>query len=658
MSILFLVAAGVRVLYVLACVQHPEFMIPLIDASTYDTFARQWVELGLRDSTTAWHAAFYPLFLAAVYRAFSPSVLVAMLVQAALGAAACCCVAGVARRCFGERAMWLAGLMAAAYGPLIFYDVQLMPAGWSFLWSACILASLTGVHPSSPWMRGMLYGLLSGGAALIRPELLAGYVGGGIIWKCSAGCQTRTHDRATGLTVLTAMATFAVVVLPIGKMNRPWTGTYAFWPVNGALALYISNAPDPCDTMLTRPGPAYDRIVNRPKQAGLRSAKERNRYYVERVMEHVRHHPRPAALHILRKGAMLFNGREVPTDLDLYTARPPARWTRWILFPLGPGGFPFSPLVVLAGLGLFRPAYRKMTAVNWTYLVVAGLLVILLPTARYRLILLPPLFVFAAAGALSLLDGSQRQKSIRRPAASLLVSGLLVLQLLPFPLCRLDWDFAVERERMIAQRIEDPIAAMERLTPLLLAQPSDPQTPFFLAVNAWKLGEAGAALSHLEAALALAPDYAYALLLKSEILAQQDDWQGAQLALMKAVRSAPDLDEAHMRLALLHAQAGDFPAARAAIQDLLAGEESHPIALHLLADIDIQEGHAARAMPVIDRLLQKNPDQPDLHASAAQAAWQLQRVSVARHHALEALRLQPGHPRAAALLEEMNRIGP
>jgi Flp pilus assembly protein TadD len=647
--VLFALAVGVRGLYVLTCARHPECMVPLIDAATYDTFARRWVELGLRDSTTAWHAAFYPLFLAAVYGLFSPSVLAAMWVQAGIGGLACCGVALSARRCFGERAMWLAGGMAVGYGPLIFYDAQLMPGGWSFFWSVCVLASLLVPLPRRPWMRGLVHGLLGAGAALIRPELLAGYVVGRLMM---AG-MTRQWKRPTAVTALVALAVFAALVYPISKMNRPWTGNYAFWPINGGLNLYLANAPGGCETMLTRPGPDYDRIVNLPKQDGLQSAAEQNRYFRNRLLAHLRDHPVDAAAHLLRKAAMLLNGYEVPTDLDLYTARPPVKWAHWMMFPSGAGGFPFSLLVLLAGLGLFRRAHQRLTAVYWVYLVVAGLLVLLMPTARYRLILLPPLFLFAAAGILVLLEGRLRS-TLKRPAAMLLVGGLLILQVVPLPLCRLDWDFTAERERMIAQRINDAVRALERLEPIQRRQPEDPQVHYFLGFNAWQLGEADRALRHLEEALRLAPDYAYALLLRAEILVDRQHLAAAKESLQAATRSAPDLEEAYLRLALLNGHTGDFAAAQVAVEKVLAYTEDHPMALHILADLYIQDGQAMQALSVLNKLLERNSDQPDVHASVAEAAWQLRQVSRARHHALEALRLQPGHARAASLLEEMN----
>ncbi|HMP73024.1 MAG TPA: tetratricopeptide repeat protein [Kiritimatiellia bacterium] len=635
--------------------RYPEFMVPLIDASTYDTFARQWVEFGQRDSTTVWHAAFYPIFLAAVYRLFTPSIFAALLIQSALGAAACCGVALIARRCLGEKAFWPAGLMAAGYGPLIFYDAQLMPAGWAFFWSVLIMARLVHPEPGNPWVRGILHGALCAGAALIRPELLVGYVGGQALLWINTIAKSKVSRQCSPIVVLTAVTTFLVLVMPVGIMNRPWTGTYTLGSANGALNLYLANAPEACDTMLARPGPTYDRIVNLPKQAGLRSPSEQNQFFRERFITRVKEHPADVTRHLLRKAAMLFNGYEVPTDLDLYSARPPAWFAQGMMFPIGRGGFPFSLLVLLAGLGISRAAHQKLMRVYIVYGLIAACLILLMPTARYRLILLPPLFVLGAGGLLQLLDKQTWRNLRRQPGVVLTLGLLLFLQIAPLPLCRLDWNFAAERERMIAQRMEDPITATEKLTRIQQTHPEDPQLYYFLAYFAWQLGEQETARHHLLAALELAPDFAYALLLKAEVDAHQGELTAAQKALESATRSDPDLEEAYLRLALIHAQAGDFKAARDTLQRLLAYRNHHPIALHILADLYIQNMQASRAATLLEKLLEKNPDQPDLHASAAQAAWQLQRISQARHHALEALRLQPDHSRARALMEEMNR---
>lgn len=65
-----------------------------------------------------------------MYTFTGPSVLVIKALQALLGSITCVLTAGLGRRVVGPRAGLWAGLMAALYGPLIFYEAaELLAAG-------------------------------------------------------------------------------------------------------------------------------------------------------------------------------------------------------------------------------------------------------------------------------------------------------------------------------------------------------------------------------------------------------------------------------------------------------------------------------------------------------------------------------------------------
>ena len=75
-------------------------------------------------------APLYPFFLAAVSTAFGPGWLPVAILQSVVGSLACGAVAWTAGRAFrGLPAVpWLAGAGAALYGPLVFHDLEVLPA--------------------------------------------------------------------------------------------------------------------------------------------------------------------------------------------------------------------------------------------------------------------------------------------------------------------------------------------------------------------------------------------------------------------------------------------------------------------------------------------------------------------------------------------------
>ena len=60
---LFLVAVGVRALYLWESAASPTFYEPILDARTHHNLAAEWVQAGTYNEVFLWQAIFYPLFL-------------------------------------------------------------------------------------------------------------------------------------------------------------------------------------------------------------------------------------------------------------------------------------------------------------------------------------------------------------------------------------------------------------------------------------------------------------------------------------------------------------------------------------------------------------------------------------------------------------------
>lgn len=642
----FAAALLVRAIYLAECLQHPAFLLPLIDATTYDTFARQWVTQGLRDSTTAWHAAFYPLFLSGLYQLFGPSVLAAKIVQLLLGALTCTGVGALARRVFGPRAGWWAGLLAAGYGPVVFYDLELMSAGWSVAWCTLMVGVLTGLRPARALGRGLLHGVLIAGGLLIRPELTAAYVGAHLL-EC-----VRTRSRPQARTLLVAAGTALLCLLPVGVMNHVFTGTWSVLPANSGLQLYLTNNRDPYVSLLDRPGPGYDRVVQEPRRAGYHTLAEQNRYFYQRARAELTADPIRTARRFGQKFLLLLSGREITSDVDLYSARESSRLLSALVWKAGRFGFPFALLLGLAVLGLGAPRRVTWVPVLWFGVLLIGALLLYLPALRYRLILLPLLWPLAGAGA----DLLTRAFGERKPARlALHLAVLLAVTLLSMTpgLAATDLiNFRAERYRMIGQRLDQPGTTNGWLDRAWALQPGDPQTAFFLALRSAQAGQAEQARTYLDLALAEVPDYTMALMLRSDLKAEAGDAAGARDDLERAARAEPDNVDLLIRRAGQLDQAGEPARARAQLELALLRQPGHPLARMNLAEVLIELGEAGRAQVLLDELLREQPDHAPLHISAGLAARQLGQTARARQHFQQALRIQPDHAAARALLEE------
>jgi tetratricopeptide (TPR) repeat protein len=646
---IFALAGVIRALYFLELWMHPEYAWPIIDASSYHNFASTWVETGLRDSTTAWHSALYPLFLSFIYWLVRPSFFVAMAVQAVVGAITAAGLAALARAWWDERTGWIAGAIAALYGPVIFFEQELMSAGLTVTASTLVCWELVRQRPAASIRVGCQIGLLATATALLRPELFVGYIAG---LTFQALPWLRSHPRRLATAVLPAISAlmiFLACAFAVGQLNKQHTGSLTWLPLNSALNIYIANSDDLCATLGARPGPDYDRLINLPKRAGFTTPDEINRFYYEKLYTETLAHPLGKLRNLAWKAAVLVNAREVSLDIDPYTAHLYASTLKLLLWKAIGFGFPFGILLPLAVGGLAmgkQPAARRLLPM---LLIIALLLIVLSPASRYRLMLIPPLILFAAHGAAYWWD---QRRSIR-PKHALVVTGLVLLQTVPGLFCIETHDFTAERFRLIGQQTRDPEQAREWLMAARLRDATDPRTHFFLGFHSWSMGNREAALAELDQALAIAPDYAMALMLKSDILADSNQHESSRQALQAAIASQPDLIDAQIRLAASFAREGLFDQALETIGAATALKPYHRGALATSASIQIDAGFPEPALATLEELLIDEPNAVELRVHAALAAQAAGDSIKARHHALEASTLAPDNIQVRYVMEQL-----
>ena len=136
--LIFLVALAVRLGFLYDLSDSPSFFHPLVDAKTHNNLARTLLESQETPSALFWRAVFYPLYLTATYFLSGSSILAAKIFQALLGAVTCLLTYRLGRRCFGEPTGVLAAAITAFYGPLLFWESELVAAGWAAFWTVAL----------------------------------------------------------------------------------------------------------------------------------------------------------------------------------------------------------------------------------------------------------------------------------------------------------------------------------------------------------------------------------------------------------------------------------------------------------------------------------------------------------------------------------------
>jgi len=416
--IIFALALAVRLVYLAGMSRSPAFHVPIIDAATYDQHARLLVAKGIFYERFFWQGFFYPLFLAVVYFFTGGSMLAARLIQIVLGALLCAGVYHLGSVVFGRRTGIVAGVVASLYGPLIFYDVELLDAGFSAIWAVVLILLLLRAQTWKRALPCVLLGACGGVSVVTRatflPFFLVACVWLAIVWRRSGVPRRWLAVRAVAL-----LAGFLAVALPVAQLCYRATGDFSFLSESGPINLFIGNNLERDKTIMIRPGSEWRELTRMPMVKGSVSDLEDRDVFTRLFLDYVKAHPIDFVKGLQDKTVEFFSSRELPRNDDLYIARKYSGLFSALTWKAGKFGFPFGLLLPFALVGIARNLRRIPVPVYAFLLLYPAAIIGVFVSGRYRIPVVPVLAVPAAAGALCLVDSLKG----RRWPLSALIAG-------------------------------------------------------------------------------------------------------------------------------------------------------------------------------------------------------------------------------------------
>lgn len=449
-------AAALRLAYLAVVRESPLFGFFPADQGYYRDWGRSlaaggWVSPGVFEQ-----GPLYAWLLGGLYRVLGPSDLRVLSVQLLAGVATALLVWACGRRVFGGRAALLSGLLAAAYGPLIFHEGLLMKT-WlePLLTMAALFAALRFRDGGRVrWLAASAAGV--GLACLVReihallllPLLVEGW---------------RTGRRAGAIGA--AALAFLLAVAPATVRNCvtagecvPVTsggGEVAYLAFGASASAYYSTPP------FIRPAARIEHQDFRDEarlRTGRRlSRREASDYWFREALQTVRDAPLRTLGLLARRARGLCNDYEFPDNENFATARrftPLLRWLPSFGWVLGLG-----VLGIAWSLRSPAPAFLPLS-----FLAVVALQVLLsYALGRFRLALAPLLLLFAghALERLAQLAASGTTRDRRRLVGAACVAGLASASAyLPPPVAaddrwilRADEDYRSQAAARLVQRV-------------------------------------------------------------------------------------------------------------------------------------------------------------------------------------------------------------
>jgi hypothetical protein len=171
LGLIFVLAAVIRVGFLLEVRTDPVYLVPGHDEGVNDQVARA-ILAGRMPASPFYKAPLYMYSLAAIYRIAGESPACARWVQAILFSATPVLLALIGRSLFGWLPGLIAGIIGALYWGFVFYSVELVDTSLvAFLY--LLLGYLLIVLPEGRWFKWPVCGIALGLGAIARPNILA-----------------------------------------------------------------------------------------------------------------------------------------------------------------------------------------------------------------------------------------------------------------------------------------------------------------------------------------------------------------------------------------------------------------------------------------------------------------------------------------------------
>ena len=445
-ALLACVAAGVRTLALWANRNSLLYRSGGLDAPQYLDMAHRFAIGQWPNDEPFFWAPGYPLFLGLLSR-ISESALWFKAVQIGLGTLTCILIGMVASRLFGNpRVSQLSVGIAAVYGPLVDYDLQISPASLDVCLSVLLLVLLLEAHSRRSLGLWVAAGVVAAAAVITRGAALL-FLPLVLIW------MVRDRPHAAGLRVfasaLPPLAVLAPVVLALALVaahNHRYDARHdprAFvsppahasgeilisynlginFLLGNVPELYAANHVEHPLCFLN-----YKMNIYEPVLHGIWRPSAQSGFLLHKAVRFMTDHPVAWLRLMATKTAELVHGNEISRDTSIDGARVDNAVLDWLIWKRGVA-FPSGLLIPLCLLGIaFAPKRSRQHVLILSALASQAVFVLaFFVTTRYRLALWTiaiPYAAYALVAAIGALRSWKRRGAFLAAGAAV---ALLVL---------------------------------------------------------------------------------------------------------------------------------------------------------------------------------------------------------------------------------------
>lgn len=433
--LMLLLAVVIRLVYLNELKTNPFFNYPLVDAKVYHDMA---LKIAAGESPTQeafYQPPFYSYFLGFLYASVGTDLFIIRLLQLLLGVGTIWLTFLLARRFFSFWVSIGCGVLLAFYGPLLFYDGELLAPVLIVFFNVLLVLLLYAFFEKPTRWRALFCGLVIGLSAItmavILPFAVVVLLYGYFYFKQKpvavpdtkkTAKKTRpknpkllfTWRQLMGFTLLFGVG-MAVAILPVTSYN--WEKSHEFVPIstNAGINFYLGAGRNFEQKVAIRPGYPWNDLMREPLNAGYKTPSQQSSYYMNKALGILRDDPVGFMVGLTKKLFLFAHGNEIMRNQEIYPFRQYSHVLSFLLWKQGIA-FPYGVLFPLAMVGLVGVLItRERSFYLILFMVVSHIVatIFFFVTARYRLNIIPFLLLLAVFGVKILLSLG-RQKSWSR----------------------------------------------------------------------------------------------------------------------------------------------------------------------------------------------------------------------------------------------------
>jgi 4-amino-4-deoxy-L-arabinose transferase-like glycosyltransferase len=572
-ALVFVTALVVRISYLWESSDNPTFLAPIVDMDRHHLAATAAVSSDTIDPIfQAGRPYFYPLFLSAVYYIFEASITHAKAIQAVLGSITCLLTLSLGARVFGRSVGILAGIITAFYGPMIFWEAELVASGWGAFWSVVLLSLLIRKPQEYDWKVLCLVGVIGALALITRPAFLP-FLLAASAWLVLV--QARFHRSAIPVVRGAALllAGFSLVAAPVLVLSKQATGNARLLAPPGGLNAYIGNNENTCETLNIRPGPDFDQLLNWPLTQGYKTPPEQSRFFYSKVRVFISENPFLFVKGLVRKAGQYLASTEAPRTLDIYVFRQWSALMELLVWKIATFGFPWGVLLPLAIAGLILRWKQTPTPIVLLVALYPILLIAIFMAGRYRIPVVPAMAILAAAGCFTIVETFRQKRWMRATAGCCLAVFIGLATSVHDFSCPGEQNLEVEMYNILGihyMQLNDLRTSDEFLQRALRLEPDSGAANRLYGLLLIRQGQFDRAIRYCNRSLeANSRDYV-ALYRRGLAHSAISDFEQAKLDLAEALAIAPYYSQANLKLGEVHYRLGEYEAAMRNWQEAVA----------------------------------------------------------------------------------------